>query len=151
MINNEKKYNASSYFQYGFILGHAYTLAVLSPTYNDSSFSQRNIVIDNYSPSLPENKIKLREISLNDKIIKLNWPLVLSIRYLNSIVTLSNDDLNLHGVGDNFEQAIEEFNHQFFHFLNYYRTIPDDKLAGYAKRLKALFHKIVKEEKDANT
>ncbi|MCD6117927.1 hypothetical protein J7K93_13000 [bacterium] len=148
---NVEGYNASSYVEYGFILGHIYTVGVLSQADNNFSFSQRNINIDNYSFSSPEVTIFVHEITLNDKVIKLSWPLVLTIQYIEDIVTISNDDLNIYAVGNSMEHAIKEFNHHFFHFLTYYRNIPDDKLTGYAKRLKALFQKIVKEEKDANS
>ena len=84
------------------------------------------------------------EIKDGPKLV-LNWPIIVDIIFENDSVIVSNKDLNIHGHGGNKDEALEDFKESFLHFWRYYSKIGDDKILGYAKRLKSLFSALVKQ------
>jgi hypothetical protein len=148
MMHADINHNASRGFVCGFITGVTYTANNLDNVLlSEFSYSKFLKGISIYEPVVAQEEITIHEIIDNDKILKLSWPIFIILERDRKIFIASNEDLNIHGVGLNKEEALQDFNRSFIHFWKYYRDIHEDKTIGYAKRLKALFKEIVRDKK----
>jgi len=139
-------YNTSTgiWVSFGFFAGISYTTNQFRESKNTFSYSvPKHVSV--YDKVFDIEELPINEIRNDNTILILNWPITLKMENNEEVFIVSNDDLNLHGIGFSKEDALSDFNSSFIHFWNYYMEIDENKIIGYAKRLKALFTNIVKE------
>ena len=138
--------NYSTSYLSGFING-VYTANNIHSVLRDNSFSSSQPSEDissNYGTSTKQEKLTLEKLTLDDLLLKLNWPVTIILEQDDEYFIASNEDLNIHGIGSSRQEALTDFELSFIHFWKYYKDIKEDDVIGYAKRLKVLFNEIVR-------
>jgi hypothetical protein len=144
----EQNFNKAAYesFYFGFALGAQYSAILLSNKPNDLGSPNSYPEVGVYSFTTEEEKITINYIRKDDNFLELNWPLSITLDREDDLVFAINEELSIYGIGFNNTDAMDDFNRSFLHFWKYYNEISDDKVIGYARRLKVLFREIVRQK-----
>lgn len=144
-MSTKSIYSASNEFAIGFIAGATYTAnAIGAISSHFTSIHPGKILYDDYYEVTDREDVRLTRITNGTIELELNWPLTVNIEREGNIYLASNIDFNIHEIGESKDEVIQEFQASFIHFWDYYKDIDDNQLIGFAKRLKALFSGIVK-------
>ncbi len=93
---------------------------------------------------IPQNKVvPIWEIKSAQHTYKLPRPISITINKHQDIFMAENENLSVYGCGESSTEAIEELKERIAHFVEYYASLPEEKVTGEASRLKHLFKQII--------
>ena len=88
-------------------------------------------------------------IQQKERHFRCRAPVMVQVRREGRFFFAESDALGITGTGITFEEAIRDLGHHIWHFYNYYRRLPANKVMGEAIRLRKLFSDLLIEEQDA--
>ncbi len=91
----------------------------------------------------PQNTVvPIWEVRSRRQTYKMSKPISITINKHQDVFTAENENLSVYGCGESSAGAIEELKDRIAHFIEYYASLPEEKVTGEASRLKKLFKQI---------